>query len=95
MVQTLRMLEANFLNEGDDEPSTLKQAMRRSDWPKWKEAMQAEYGSLIENETWELTPAPENRQVITGRWCFKLKKDCNGHILKYKARWVAHGFKRH
>ena len=94
MVQTLRMLEANIDNEGDDEPSTLKQAMHCSDWPKWKEAMQAEYDSLIENETWELTPMPENRQVITGRWCFKLKKDRNGDILKYKARWVAHGFKQ-
>ena len=56
--------------------------------------MQEEYDSLIKNETWELTPAPENRQVITSRWCFKLKKDRDGHILKYKARWVAHGFKQ-
>ena len=56
--------------------------------------MQAEYDSLIENETWELTAIPENRQVITGRWCFKLKKDRDGQILKYKARWVAHGFKQ-
>ncbi len=37
---------------------------------------------------------PENRQVITGRCGFKLKKDRNGQILKYKARWVAHGFKQ-
>ena len=94
MVQILRMLEANIANEGDDEPGTLKQAMNCSDWPKWKEAMQAEYDSLIENETWELTTMPENRQVITGRWCFKLKKDRDGHVLKYKARWVAHGFKQ-
>ena len=94
MVQILRMLAANVDNKGDDEPDTLKQAMRRSDWPKWKEAMQAEYDSLMENETWELIPAPENRQIITGRWCFKLKKDRNGHIIKYKARWVAHGFKQ-
>ena len=94
MVQTLRMLESNLDNEGDDEPNSLNQAMHRTDWLKWKEAMQAEYDSLIENETWELTSMPENRQVITGRWCFKLKKDRNGQILKYKARWVAHGFKQ-
>lgn len=56
--------------------------------------MQAEYESLIENETWELTSTLEDWQVITGRWCFKLKKDCNGQILKYKARWIAHGFKQ-
>ena len=51
MVQTLRMLVANVDNKGDDEPDTLKQAIRYSDWPKWKEAMQAKYDSLMENET--------------------------------------------
>ncbi len=56
--------------------------------------MQAEYDSFIENETWELTAMPENRQVIIGQWCFKLKKDRDGQTLKYKARWVAHGFKQ-
>ena len=49
--------------------------MCRPDWPKWEEVMQAEYDSFIENETWELKAMPENRQVITSRWCFKLKKD--------------------
>ena len=82
MVQTLRMLEANIDKKGDDESGILKEAIYRSDWPKWKEAMQAKYDSLIENETWELIPTPENRQVITGRWCFRLKKDQNKHILK-------------
>ncbi len=56
--------------------------------------MQTEYDSLIENDTWEITPLPENQQVITGRWCFKLKKDRDGQVLKYKAIWVAHGFKQ-
>ena len=35
-----------------------------------------------------------NGTKCSGRWCFKLKKDRDGHILKYKARWVAHGFKQ-
>lgn len=65
IVQILRLLEANVDNKEDDEPNILKQAMRRSDWPKWKEAMQAKYDSLIDNETWELTSEPKNRQVIT------------------------------
>ena len=60
MIQTLKMLEANMDNEGNNEPSTLKQAMQRPNCPKWKEAIQAKYNSLIENETWELTTMPEN-----------------------------------
>ena len=74
MVQTLRMLESNLNNEGDDKPNTIKQAICRPDLPNWREAMQTEYDSLIKNETWELTAIPENRQVITGQLCFKLKK---------------------
>ena len=27
-----------------------------------------------------------------GKWCFKLKKHRFEHILKYKARWIAHGY---
>ncbi len=56
--------------------------------------MQAEYDSLMENETWEITPLPENRQVMTGQSFFKLKKDRDGRVLKCKARWVAHGLKQ-
>ncbi len=86
MVQTLRMLESNLDNKGDSKPNTMKQAICCCDWPKWREAMQTEYDSLIKNKTWELTAMSENRQVITGRWGFKLKKDQNSQILEYKAR---------
>ncbi len=34
IVQTLGKLEVNIDNEGDDEPNTLKQAIRRTDWLK-------------------------------------------------------------
>ena len=50
--------------------------------------------SHAENNTWKLTEKPGDRQVITGRWVFKLKKDRYGNILKYKARWVVHGYKQ-
>ncbi len=94
MVQTLRMLESNVDNKRYDEPNSLNQAIHHTDWFRWKDAIKVEYDSLIEKKTWELTSMPENQQVITGRWCFKLKKDRNGQILKYKARWVAHGLKQ-
>ena len=88
------MLSSNIDNEGADEPRSLKEAMVRHDWPEWKMAMEREYNSLIENGTWELVSRPNEANIITGKWCFKLKKDRFGHILKYKARWVAHGYKQ-
>jgi hypothetical protein len=80
-------------NDQSDEPQTLNEATQRSDWPEWEAAMRAEFNSLVENQTWDLVKRP-NQNVITGRWTFKLKRDRDGNPQRYKARWVAHGFKQ-
>ena len=94
MVRVLATLARGEDVEGPDEPRTLKEAMLSSGWEHWKKAMEIEYKSLMDNETWTLKSTPTDRKVITGRWVFKLKKDRYGQILKYKARWVVHGFKQ-
>ena len=93
MVTVLAMLTADADNADTNEPLTLKQAQVSPHWPEFKKAMQQEYDSLIENNMWELVPTP-NQAVLTGRWVFKIKKDRMGNILKFKARWVAHGYKQ-
>ena len=55
--------------------------------------MHAEFQSLIENDTWKYKDVPSSRAVLTSRWVFKIKKDRWNKILKFKARWVAHGYK--
>lgn len=45
------MLEANVDNKANNKPNTLKEAIRHSNQPKWKEAIQAEYDFTIQNET--------------------------------------------
>ena len=50
--------------------------------------------SLTENQVWELVNALYGSKILTGRWVFKLKKDRFGNVLKYKARWVAYGYKQ-
>lgn len=74
MVKVLAMLTEGSDTMDSDEPSSLKEAMRRPDWQNWKNAMAVEYSSLMENETWSLVHSPHNRKVISGRWVFKLKK---------------------
>ncbi|SLM41442.1 Reverse transcriptase, RNA-dependent DNA polymerase [Lasallia pustulata] len=93
MVTVLAMLTAGADNADTDEHLILKQAQVSPHWPEFKKVMQQEYDSLIENNTWELVPTP-NQAVLTGRWVFKIKKDRMGNILKFKARWVAHGYKQ-
>lgn len=80
------MLAPNIENESDDEPNTLNQVIRRFDWPKQKETMQAENNFLIKNKPWELIPTPENQQITIGGWCLKFKKNRNCHILRRETR---------
>ena len=51
MVIVLAMLTTSADNADTNEPFTLKQAQVSLHWPKFKNVMQQEYDSLIENNT--------------------------------------------
>ena len=72
-------------------PDTYNAAMRSPDADKWLSAMQSEYDSLLEHNTFDFVTKPKDAKLITGRWVFSIKTDINGNI-RYKARWVARGF---
>ena len=54
--------------------------------------MHEEIKALHQNDTWELVPRPNEAELITCKWIFKLKKRVNRTVDKYKARLVARGF---
>ena len=60
----------------------------------WEVAMQDEYNSLLENQTWDLVPLPSDRKLVKCRWVYKTKKATNGQINKYKTKLVAKGFQQ-
>ncbi|GJX01308.1 retrovirus-related pol polyprotein from transposon TNT 1-94 [Tanacetum coccineum] len=73
--------------------------------PKWRQAMKEEYDALIQNRTWSLVPRASNTNVVDvprasntnvvdGKWVYRLKRDKNGAITCYKARFVAKGFQQ-
>jgi histone deacetylase 1/2 len=64
-----------------EEPETLKDALA-----------DAEYQSLLENETWELVELPAGRKPISCKWVFKVKHDESGKVERFKGRLVAKGF---
>ena len=77
---------------GDGSPRSLTEALRTTEAEKWKEAAQAEYDALTRNETWTLESLPKGRKSVGGKWVFKVKRNADGSIDKYKARYVAKGF---
>ena len=58
----------------------------------WYRAADAEIATLIENGTWELVPLPGGREPVKSKWVFRIKKDTDGSIIKYKARLCACGY---
>jgi hypothetical protein len=74
------------------EPKTFPQAIKGDDAPHWKSAMSAEFQSLVKNNTWNLVPRPQNRNIVSCKWIFKTKEvetDSRDIDVKYKARLVA------
>lgn len=58
----------------------------------WIAAMQEEIGMINKNETWILTPRPQNRRVIGVKWVYRVKLNPDGSVFKYKARLVVKGY---
>nr|GEW85614.1 retrovirus-related Pol polyprotein from transposon TNT 1-94 [Tanacetum cinerariifolium] len=56
--------------------------------------MKEEYDALMKNEMWYLVPRASNANVVDGKWVYRLKRDKNGAIARYKVRFVAKGFRQ-
>jgi hypothetical protein len=77
---------ANFCASG--EPESVKEALTDR---RWKQAMDVEYSTLLQNQTWHLVPATQASNIIDYRWVFKVKRRADGSIERYKACLVAKG----
>ncbi|TFY64067.1 hypothetical protein EVJ58_g2864 [Rhodofomes roseus] len=59
---------------------------------KWLKAAQDEVQSLVQNGTFELVQLPPGRKAIGSQWVFRVKRNADGSIERYKGRLVAKGF---
>ena len=53
--------------------------------------MEEEMASIEENCTWSLVDLPHGLREISLKWVYKVKRDENGVVAKYKARLVVKG----
>ena len=66
---------------------------KRSDWFKWKEAIEAELNSLKKRGVFtSVIPTPHNVFPVGAKWVFVRKRNENNKVVRYKARLVAQGF---
>ncbi|RVW75329.1 Retrovirus-related Pol polyprotein from transposon TNT 1-94 [Vitis vinifera] len=77
-------------NDEDPEPRNVEECRHRNDWPKWKEAIQAELNSLTKREVFgPVVQTPEDVKPVGYKWVFVRKRNENNEIIRYKARLVA------
>ena len=58
----------------------------------WVNAMQDDIASMDHNGVWEVVELPTGCKPIGCKWVYKTKKDSQGRIERFKARFVAKGF---
>ena len=58
----------------------------------WRDACEEEISSIFRNKTWDLVELPPGAKGIGLKWIFKIKRNSDESINKYKSRLVAKGY---
>jgi hypothetical protein len=77
----------------DPDPKIMAECEQRSDWIKWKEAIEAELDSLRKRELFShVIPTPPRTYPVGFKWGFIQKQNENNEVVRYKVRLVTQGF---
>jgi len=90
--QDVHDMVAEAVQRTQADPKTLHEARSRAEWPLWQEAMAREIATLEQAGTWTPVPRPPGRNIVGSKWVFRIKRNADGSIEKYKARVVARRF---
>lgn len=70
-------------------PGNFEEATTCNEAERWKDAMDSEMNSLVENNTWTLVSKPVDKEILDVKWVYKRKP---GNV--FKARSVVRGFQQ-
>lgn len=82
-------IDEEMLMLSEEEPSSYSPDAKEKEW---RDAMDTELNSIEKNNIWVLTDLPQGQKAIALNWVYKIKKDMNGNVTKYKARLVEKGY---
>lgn len=78
-----------------EEPETYNWVIIGIHAPQWSQAMRGELDQLKKNNTWTLVwkdQIPSGYRPLGGKWVYKVKRNVNGNIARFKARWIVKGY---
>ncbi|KAM2666634.1 hypothetical protein EV2_018443 [Malus domestica] len=57
-----------------------------------RQAIADEFNALQRARTWVIVPRTQSMNILPNKWVFRIKRNFNGSIQRFKARLVANGF---
>src|SRR6266404_5013936 len=63
-----------LIEEVENDPKSLSEAQARNDWPRWKQAMDAEITTLDRTSTWSDVPQPTHKNIVGSKWVYRIKR---------------------
>jgi hypothetical protein len=73
-------------------PLTYTEATQSADAPQWIDAINSELKAHQENGTWSLVERNPGVKTIDSKWIFKLMRNPEGDVYRYKAQLCTRGF---
>ena len=71
--------------------TSIYECTQRSDWIKWKEAINVELNSLKKRDVFgPIVRTPYDVKPVGHKWVFVRKRNEHGNVVRYKAWLVAH-----
>ena len=87
------LVEEVLIANPEDSPS-VQEALNGSEKEKWLKAMEEEIKQITKVETFTVVEAPSNTNIIDGKWVLLQKRDGEGKVIRWKARYVVRGFQQ-
>lgn len=83
----------SYLDSSDDieTPKSVAEALSSQYVRNWQDSMQTEMDALRKNETWDMVDLPPKQKAIASKWVFRIKRNKDGEIERFKSRLVAKG----
>lgn len=80
-------------DDEEPDPQSMEECRKSLHWKEWREAIDSEMKSLLKRNVFgPIQETPENVVLVGYRWIFVKKRNANGEVIRYKARFVAQGF---